>query len=121
MRRISLTLMLVLVGAGNALACSCMGQSDAGYRQAADVVFAGTVISRMDPNPGPGFSSADPITYTFSVERRAKGEPGATQEVVSARDSASCGCAFAKGGRYLVYATRDGGVLRANVCGGSRT
>ena len=54
------------------------------------------------------------------MERRAKGELGATQEVVSARLSASCGCAFAQGGRYLVYATRNGGVLRASLCGGSR-
>jgi hypothetical protein len=120
MRRISLAVMLVLIGAGNALACSCVGQSDAKYRRAADVIFAGTVTSSADPNPGPIISSADPITYTFAVERSAKGVVGATQEVVSARNGASCGCSFATGGRYVVYATLARGVPWANLCGGSR-
>lgn len=120
MRRIVLTLFVVLVGAGNAVACSCAAVSDARYRRAADAVFAGTVVAISDPNPGPGVSSADPITFTFAVERVAKGATDIQQEVVSARDSASCGCDFAQGGRYVVYATRDGGTLRASACGGSR-
>ena len=120
MRRIVLTVIVVLVGAGNAVACSCLAESDAKYRRAADVVFAGTVVAISDPNPGPVRSSADPITFTFAVERAAKGAVGARLDVVSARDGASCGCDFAEGRRYLVYATLDGGALRANICGGSR-
>lgn len=95
-------------------------QSDAEYRRAADAVFAGTVIAISDPNPGPVRSSADPITFTFAVERSGKGAAAASQDVVSARDGASCGCDFVNGGHYLVYATRTGGVPRASICGGSR-
>lgn len=120
MRRISLTVIVFLVGAGSALACSCADRSDAKHRQAADAVFAGTVVAISDPNPGPIISSVDPITYTFMVERSAKGVVGAMQEVVSARGGASCGCSFAQGARYVVYAGLEGGALRANLCGGTR-
>ena len=119
MRGILLSIMVFLVGAGNALGCSCIASSDTENRQSADVIFAGTVASITDPNPGPSISSGDPITYTFAVDRSAKGAVGPTQEVVSARSSATCGCEFAMGTRYVVYATMQGGVLRAYACGGS--
>ena len=120
MRGISLSVIVFLVGAGNVLACTCPVRSDPENRQSADVIFAGTVASIADPNPGPSISGGDPIMYTFAVERSAKGVVGATQEVVSARSGATCGCQFAMGKRYVVYATLDGGVFRAGLCGGSR-
>ncbi len=111
---------IALIGSGSAVACSCVGQSDAKLRAQADAVFAGTVTARVDRNPGPGISSADPIEYTFAVERTAKGTDGDSQVVMSARSDATCGCSFPVGERFVVFASRRDGVLWANLCGGSR-
>jgi hypothetical protein len=111
---------MALVGSGSAVACSCIPQSDAKLRAQADAIFSGTVTARLDRNPGPSISSADPIEYTFAVERTAKGTVTDSQVVTSARDGATCGCSFPVGQRFAVYANRRDGVLWANVCGGSR-
>ena len=84
------------------------------------MVFAGTARAVTDPNPAPGFSSADPITWTFSVEQTAKGTTEPNQQVVSGRAEASCGLAFVLGHRYVVYAVRVDGTLRTSLCSGTR-
>lgn len=119
-RVVMLTVAIVLAGSGTAVACSCIGQSDAKLRAQADAVFAGTVTARVDRNPGPAISSADPIEYTFAVEQTAKGVVADSQVVWSARSDAMCGCTFPLGERFVVLAYRRDGVLRASVCGGSR-
>ncbi len=108
------------LGAGVATACQCVSRTDIEYRRQADVVFAGTARAVTDPNPAPGFSSADPITWTFSVEQTAKGTTEPNQQVVSGRAEASCGLAFVLGHRYVVYAVRVDGTLRTSLCSGTR-
>ena len=114
-----------------AWACSCAAPSGvdltrpltpaeaAAYGPGA-VVFNGRAVARRDGNPlSPIVSSADPITWTFAVERVVHGGVGAVVDVESARDGASCGMTFAIGARYQVVATSSGGTLRTGLC--SRT
>ena len=108
----------VLVGAPPALACSCVGFDDAAAFERADVVFTGSAIERRVRHPVT--NSLDPATYVFVVESVHKGTAQALQEVVTAVSGASCGLEAQVGPRYVVFAERDGGVLRAGLCGGTR-
>jgi hypothetical protein len=112
----------VAVGAATpaALGCKCIPPSAATVK-AADVVFTGTVTARSDPDAGkPVQSSIDPITFTLAVDDELKGDVDASAQVVTPRESASCGVDFQVGERYLVVADRDGGVLRTGLCQGTR-
>ena len=81
------------------------------------VVFTGRAVSRRDANPlGPLISSADPITWTFAVDRVVHGAAGSVVDVETARDGASCGVSFEIGARYQVVATRSGATLRTGLC-----
>ncbi|HLE58325.1 MAG TPA: hypothetical protein VJA85_01630 [Candidatus Limnocylindria bacterium] len=119
----TLTLAVAALGIGpvaTVLACTCM-QLGAGEALAnAQVAFTGVVARVEDPNSGPIISSADPIIYTFAVEEALKGEPGSAPQVVSARESASCGMTFAVGQRWTVYAdVGGGGRLETGLCSGN--
>lgn len=113
-----------------ALACSCVPASDLDSLRAADAVFVGTATGTADPHAGDEtFSSADPIVWSFAVSRVRKGSLGATVEIVTARDGASCGIAFFPGQAYVVYAGRAedryAGVdpeatLATGLCSGTR-
>lgn len=119
--RLFIAVALVLAApAAVALACVCVGQTDDEYRRHADVVLAGTITARVEPPSGPIISTADPITWTFAVERVAKGTPATTLTVVSSRSGASCGFTFEVGRRYVVYAGRDGSSLTTSICSGTR-
>lgn len=111
---------IATLGTSLAVACSCAAQTDVEYRLQADVVFAGTVTAIADPNAGTSFSIADPITWTFAVERTAKGTSQQNQQVRSARDGAGCGMFFTLGRRYVVYADRTDGTLHTSICSGTR-
>ncbi len=97
---------MVVAPAEVALACSCApAPSDEVALGGAEAVFAGMVVGRSDPNEGAAIiGSGDRITWTFEVDAVAKGEVGAQQEVVSARNGASCGFTFQERKRYLVFA-----------------
>ncbi len=96
------------VAAPSALACKCIPPSAATVK-GADVVFTGTVTARSDPAAGqPSQGSIDPITFTLAVEKELKGDVDATAQVVTPRQSASCGVDFQVGARFLVVAHRDG-------------
>lgn len=71
-------------------------------------------------------SSMDPVSVTFQVGSRWKGELGEKVTVTTASSGASCGFEFTKGERYIVYAggeetAGEGGTtkLTASLC--SRT
>jgi hypothetical protein len=99
---------LVVGAAGRtAWACSCAVLTEAEYADMADVVFAGT-LTRIDTPEGEKWSSTDPETYVFAVDSVFKGEAAEVQNVVTARDGASCGFeGMSPGGEFVVYARTD--------------
>lgn len=110
---------LVLFTPAAAHACSCVGGDVAAYADRADVVFTGTLVEVTPPPARLFWSSGDPATYSFDVERVHQGEVGPSTEVRSAVSGASCGLEGMKtGSRYVVFATLDDG-LWANLCGGT--
>ena len=110
---------LVLFTPAAAHACSCVGGDVAAYAERADVVFTGTLVEVTPPPARLFWSSGDPATYSFDVERVHQGEVGPSTEVRSAVSGASCGLEGMKtGSRYVVFATLDDG-LWANLCGGT--
>lgn len=58
--------------------------------------------------------------YTFAVERGAKGAVAGSQVMISTSSFSSCGCTFPADQRWVVYASRQDGLLWASACGGSR-
>lgn len=145
MTRVLLCVALVgafmVLSATSASACTCVAITDDEAFPASNVVFAGTVVEKREPEgrPVPGdpevraVSSADPATWVFAVERVYKGEVGDTQEVLSPAFGASCGLELGPPGtRALVFASRgdaptylfsepvDRDAAHASLCGGSR-
>jgi len=55
--------------------------------------------------------------YSFRVEHAWKGVLEATVVVTS--NHGNCACEFAKGARYLVFASADGSELTTNICMGT--
>jgi hypothetical protein len=83
------------VGAPAASACSCALTGTAEHYAGADTVSTGRLTSREVLHP-------------------------AGPTVVSAESGASCGLELTGNGPFLVFAARDdGGVLRADLCGGT--
>ena len=110
---------LVLLTPASAHACSCVGGDVAAYADRADVVFTGTLVEVTPPPERLFWSSGDPATYSFDVDRVHQGEVGPSTEVRSAVSGASCGLeGMQTGSRYVVFATLDDG-LWANLCGGT--
>ena len=112
-----------LVLAPPALGCSFAGPepTEAEHVARADVVFEGVAGPHRDPTAGaPAQSSADPIFWTFYVDREVKGDVAPVQEVASPRSGASCGLIFDEGVRYRVFATYDGTVLTSRLGSGTR-
>jgi hypothetical protein len=122
---LALAVPVIMVGtAPAALACSCVTQQLAAQADRADVVFSGRVLALEPERPRTMVGSADPVTWTFSVDRRYKGDAQAPQPVVSARSEASCGVEFREGRTYLVLGTHQqaGGTLHlaSTLCNGTR-
>lgn len=115
---------LALVGsAPDALACSCVSSPLSARVDRHDVVFAGRAVARAPESVSEVASSADPVTWTFTVDRVYKGAPREPQPVVTARSEASCGFEFEAGRTYLVLGTEqaDGtGVLSTGLCDGTQ-
>jgi hypothetical protein len=116
MRRFAVSLVaLTLVSTGlvvgsagrTAWACSCAVVTEAEYGDMADVVFTGT-LERIDTPEGDARSSMDPVTYVFAVDTVFKGAAAEVQNVVTARDGASCALeGMSAGGEFVVYASTD--------------
>ena len=124
---------LVMAGAtiptlavGPAHACSCTGRTDAEAFREARAVFTGTLISREAPNEGAAMqSSADPVFYTFSVDRVYKNYKGRItnpQRVESVVDGASCGLELRGVGPFVIFTSSRPFVTLpyAGLCGGTR-
>lgn len=115
-------LVVTVLGAGPAAACSCVGLSDAQALASADVVFSGTVRDGAPSSP----SREQTRTFRVTVDESFKGAPGAKPAVRTATDSAACGVEFAQGDQVLVFATVGGpsasrpDELSANLCSGTR-
>ncbi|KAB2352235.1 hypothetical protein [Actinomadura rudentiformis] len=118
---------VLLVGAatpGRACACSCATMTDQEAYAKADAVFTGRVLQRQVESQGWGLwkarGSGDPTTLVFEVSAVNKGKVSRRQDLHTVSESATCGLEAQKGREYLVFAQRDGDVLRANLCGGTR-
>lgn len=104
-----------------AQACSCAAINNSQLLDRASVVFTGVATTRADPNAGAQVkSSLDPITWSFQVDSVAKGQATNPEQIVTARDGASCGMGFALGTRYLVYARQVSDHLETDLCSGTR-
>lgn len=131
MRRFRLGLALVALGGGlvwlvpvpAAFACSCSspGPFDREVRRAG-AVFAGTPVGSEDSVGWAdrlfGYSSGDPIDWTFEVDTVIKGDLKVETHVSAARDGGSCGVSFRPGRRYVVFAYEEGegDALSTNLC-----
>jgi hypothetical protein len=102
--------------AGPAMACSCTTAETAAHVARADAIFTGRLVSREVSG---GSSSADPALHVFAVAAVWKGEAAAQQGVVSAASGASCGLELQGEGPFVVFATRSGDGLAADLCGGT--
>lgn len=117
------TSLAVLMGTGSAGACSAVapGPAEQTLFDQADLVFEGVALASQDPNTtATMISSADPITWTFSVEQVVKGTATATQQVTTVRSEASCGFTFVVGHRYRVYAKASGAGFTTGLFSGTR-
>ena len=112
--------MLVTGGAGTAFACSCAYQRTPEFVGMADEIFAGTVVSMVDPPKQAIMSSTDPITYTVAVDAVYRGDVGVTAVFGSPMSGASCGLEnIVVDRRYLVFLSTDGSERTASLCGGT--
>lgn len=109
--------LLAFVPVREAAACSCVPPPPPAEELARrDAVFAGTA-TRIRHFQDDNIAM---VRVRLRVERAFKGTPGRTVEVVTPRDSATCGFPFTEGQRYLVYANaEEGGGLGTSLC--SRT
>lgn len=128
-RKAHLILIIVLtaslglpVSATPAAACSCVFQTSVQHAARADVIFAGRLLEIDEGVRGPIFSSMDPITYRFEVDRVLKGAVPKSASVVSAASGGSCGLEQMNvGERYTIFAQAEAGSLRSGLCGGTHT
>ena len=115
-----------LVGAGfvilsgPAYACSCVQSpppSEALAQSA--VVFAGKVASlKTLERPDGTWSSLDPVTVEFEVEKVWKGHDYQAMYLTTARSGASCGFPFVEGEEYLVYSSN---AVTVSLCSRTRS
>ena len=116
MKRILLAVCLaasmVPLSASPASACSCAFTTPEEYGENARVVFTGRVrsIERNDSE----------LRVRFLVKTVYKGQVDRRVTVVTASDSAACGCSFRDGVRYTVFGTRRSEPVPTNLCSGTK-
>ncbi len=111
--------MVVTVGSGPALACSCAMAQTPDYVDSSDTIVLGTLVDIDEPR-GFVMSSSDPATYTVEVEAVFKGEAGRRVVFESAVSGASCGLeGMAVDRRYLFFLQDGGDTRSASLCGGT--
>ena len=79
---------MALVLAGDALACTCAAVPARQRLDSADAAFIGRIV---EVRPAPARDGVRELVYVFTVDSVVKGELGATVEVASPADGASCG------------------------------
>lgn len=95
-----------------AYACSCT-QPPGGDAPLEGTVFYGEIKDRdVDGRRA---------VYVVDVERVYAGDVGRRAEVRTSADGASCGLEIPGSGSAVFYARREGGVLTASLCSGTRS
>jgi hypothetical protein len=102
---------LLAARAPAAWSCSCMSQTAPAMYASAGAVFTGDVTSVE--------ASAREVIAVLQVRAVYKGSVVALQPVRTDANGAACGVEFVAGIRYTVFASVDGGAMRANLCGGT--
>ena len=81
-------MLAALVGAGDALACTCADVPARQRLDSADAAFIGRVV---ETRPAPSRDGVRELVYVFTVDNVVKGELGERVEVSSPLDGAACG------------------------------
>jgi hypothetical protein len=102
----------VPVGVMPAWACSCVAVSQEEHADNARVVFTGRVkmVERTQTE----------LLVRFRVSTVYKGNAERRTDVVTASDSAACGCSFKEGKRYTVFGSRRSEPVPTNLCSGTK-
>ncbi len=108
MRKLAALLLLALVGAAEAYACSCAPVDLERDLPAADAAIIGSVLERT--------VRGGTATYLFRVEQVYKGEVGSRAEVVTPAGGAACGLELSVGDRVGLLLSREGDVWRSGLC-----
>jgi hypothetical protein len=108
MRKLAALVLLALVGAAEAYACSCAPVELERDLPAADAAIIGSVLERS--------VSGGTATYLFRVEQVYKGEVDSRAEVQTPASGAACGLELAVGDRVGLLLTREGDVWRSGLC-----
>lgn len=108
---------LVALTPATAHACYCAAPSDRQAARQSDAVFTGT-FARFVPSSDTGRIPASQLTtYRFDVVEVFAGDVGATADVSSLT---GCGLERIEVDReYVVFATRQDGVLMSGLCSGT--
>ena len=104
----ALLVLLSLVLAADAYACSCRPVDLQRDLPTADGAFIGTVLERS--------VSGQTATYRFRVEQVYRGNVENRAEVVTPVGGAACGLELAVGDRVGLLLKRDGNVWRSGLC-----
>jgi hypothetical protein len=108
MRKLAALVVLSLVAAAGAYACSCAPVDLERDLPVADGAMIGTVLERA--------VSGGTATYLFRVEQIYKGDVESRAEVVTPASGASCGLEVGVGERVGLLLTREGGEWRSGLC-----
>lgn len=108
MRKLAALMLLSLVLAAEAYACSYRPVDLQRDLPKADGAIIGTVLERS--------VSGQTATYRFRVEQIYKGDVETRAEVVTPAGGAACGLELAVGDRVGLLLERDGGAWRSGLC-----
>ena len=119
----AIALVIALVAAESAQACSCVPPRPRQQLEQADGAFVGRLLAVRAVDPpaeGEPISSGDPTDYIYRVGRVAKGGPGLRRgrkvRVRSVRSSATCGLPRERGRLYGLFLTRRNGRWHSSLC-----
>ncbi len=110
---------IMAVPARTAHACSCVDLHLSEYADDVALAFAGRQIERILPEPSPDgvWSSKDPVTLVFEVERVYKGRSASQIALLTIRGGGSCGVDFGGEGVTGVAAFGSTEGLYVFLCG----
>jgi hypothetical protein len=108
MRKLAALILLSLVLAAEAYACSCRPVDLKRDLPTADGAIIGTVLDRRTTEAS--------VLLLFRVEQTYKGDIDNRVEVETPRDGASCGLELPVGERVGLLLDRDGKLWRTNLC-----
>jgi len=114
MRKLILTFLVIAISGTTSYACSCIELNESLRQKVkssfieSDLIFTGKVLEKTIVENEMYKSSMDPVIYKFEVTQIYKGTiDKKIIEVVTSRDSASCGFPFQIGTSYLVYSVKS--------------